>query len=133
MNVTSISLQLASDDPGRLVSFYRDTVGLPVVEGMGDHAFSLGGESVLFLVDHSQVSGPTREPARAILDLHVADFDGEHLRLKAAGVHFSREKGVEYWGGVISTFNDPDGNIIQLIDYRPELAREEGEPAIALV
>jgi predicted enzyme related to lactoylglutathione lyase len=46
-------------------------------------------------------------------------------------VKFIREKGTEYWGGVISTFNDPDGNTIQLMEFKPELAREEGAPATA--
>ena len=130
MQVNSISIQLASQDPGRLMSFYRDTVGLEAVEGMGE-ALSLGGGNLLFLVDHSQVSGPTREP-RAIIDLHISGIEAEHDRLKAAGVQFSRDKGVEYWGGIISTFSDPDGNTVQLIDYRPELAREENAPAPAL-
>ena len=125
MEVNEISIQLASDDPKRLLAFYRDVVQLPVREGMGDHALNLGPGGVLFLVDHSQVAGPTREPARAIIDLHIDDIDGEHERLAAAGVKFTREKGVEEWGGVISTFSDPDGNTIQLMAYRPELASGE--------
>ena len=132
MNPNSISIQLASENPARLVEFYRDVVQLPVDDTMGEIAFKLGPAGTLFLVDHSQVSGPTREPARMILDIHLDGLDAEHARLKAAGVQFTREKGVEFWGGVISTFNDPDGNIIQLIEFRPELAREENEPAPAL-
>ena len=81
----------------------------------------------LFIVDHSEISGPTKERARSILDLHIEDIDEQHERLKAAGVKFGREKGVEWWGGVISTFNDPDGNTIQLIQFKPELAREEDQ------
>ncbi len=132
MQVNSISIQLASPDPKRLVEFYRDVVQLPVDDTMGEVAFKLGDAGTLFLVDHSQVTGPTREPARTIIDLHVSGIEAEHDRLKAAGVQFTRDKGVEFWGGIISTFNDPDGNIVQLIDFRPELAREENEPAAAL-
>lgn len=132
MNVNNISIQLASEDPKRLLAFYRDVVQLPPEEGMGEEAFKLGPGATLFVVDHSQVAGPTREPARAIIDLHLAGLDAEQARLEAAGVKFSRSKGVEYWGGVISTFSDPDGNTIQLIEYRPELAREENAPAPAL-
>lgn len=132
MNVNSISIQLASQDPTALFAFYRDVVQLPLETDMGEHALKLGGGNVLFVVDHSQVAGPTREPARVILDLHVDTLDAEQARLEAAGVNFVRRKGVEYWGGVISTFNDPDGNIVQMIEFRPELAREENEPAPAL-
>jgi hypothetical protein len=35
-------------------------------------------------------------------------------------VKFSRSQGREYWGGVISTFADPDGNLLQLIQFKPE-------------
>lgn len=132
VNVNSISIQLASEDPKRLVEFYRDVVQLPVDDTMGEIAFKLGPAGTLFIVDHSQVAGPTREPARVILDLHLDTLDAEQERLEAAGVRFSRRKGVEYWGGVISTFADPDGNTIQMIETRPELAREEHEPAPAL-
>jgi len=129
MNVTRISLQLASENPQRLAAFYRDVVQLPAQPEFGDHAFALGPAGTLFVVDHSQVAGPTREPARAINDLHLEGLDDEQARLEAAGVSFARSKGVEYWGGVISTFNDPDGNLVQLMEFRPELARPEGEAA----
>ena len=38
--------------------------------------------------------------------------------LEAAGVQCIRRLGQEYWGGIISTFVDPDGNYVQLIEYR---------------
>lgn len=131
MEVQSISIQIASDNPKRMLEFYRDVVGLPVVNDMGDHALQLGPGGVLFLVDHAEVRGSTPNPARVIIDLHVNDLDDQQARLESAGVKFLRSKGVEYWGGVISTFEDPDGNRIQMIEFRPELAREE-ETAAAL-
>ena len=130
MNVTNMSLQLASEDPQRLAAFYRDVVQLPAQPEFGDHSFALGPAGTLFVVDHSQVAGQTREPARAIIDLHLEGLDDEQARLESAGVSFIRNKGVEPWGGVISTFNDPDGNLVQLIQLRPELASlPEGEAA----
>jgi predicted enzyme related to lactoylglutathione lyase len=132
MQVESISIQLASQNREKLVAFYRDVVQLPVDDTMGEIAFKLGAAGTLFIVDHSEVAGPTKERARSILDLHVTGIEAEHERLAAAGVKFSREKGVEFWGGIISTFNDPDGNTIQLMEWRPELAREENAPAVAL-
>jgi predicted enzyme related to lactoylglutathione lyase len=125
MNVSGISIQLASHDPQRLLQFYRDVVQLPVNEDMGDHALHIGPAGTLFLVDHSEVTGPPSDTARVVLDLHIDDIDEQQERLEAAGVKFSRSKGVEYWGGVISTFEDPDGNRIQFIAFRPELARPE--------
>lgn len=131
MEISQISIQLATSNPQRLIGFYRDVVGLPLTEGMGDQSFQIGPAGVLFVVDHSEVSGPTAEPARAIIDLHITGLDAEQERLEAAGVKFLRRKGLEYWGGVISTFEDPDGNRIQLMEYHPELARPEGEAVTA--
>ncbi len=127
MQIREFSIQLASPNPDRLVEYYRDVVGLPLTEGMGDHSFQIGPAGVLFIVDHPEVSGPTVEPARAIIDIHITGIDAEHERLERAGVKFTRDRGVEFWGGVISTFEDPDGNRVQLVEYRPELARPEGE------
>ena len=124
MDITTISIQPASSDPQRLLGFYRDTLKLTPQPEMGD-ALALGPAATLFVVDHSEVSGAVKEPARQMIDLHVADIDQEQARLEAAGVSFCRSKGVEYWGGVISTFSDPDGNLVQLIQFKPELAREE--------
>ncbi|MCL4242755.1 MAG: VOC family protein [Dehalococcoidia bacterium] len=131
MEINEVSIQLASPDPQRLAAFYRDVVGLKPTEGMGDQSFHIGAAGLLFIVDHSEVSGPTAEPARAIIDLHIGGLDAEHERLERAGVKFIRNKGVEFWGGVISTFEDPDGNRIQLMEYRPELARPEGAAVTA--
>ncbi|MEO8539963.1 MAG: VOC family protein [bacterium] len=126
MEITSVSIQLASSEPDRLRDFYRDIVQLAPDE-MGDGSFKLGAGGTLFVVDHSEVSGATKERARAIIDLHITDIDGEHARLEAAGVNFTRCKGLEWWGGVISTFGDPDGNTIQLIQFKPELATANPE------
>lgn len=131
MEISQVSIHLATSNPQRLVAFYRDVLGLQPTEGMGDQSFQLGPAAVLFIVGHSEVSGPTAEPARAIINLHITGIDAEHERLEKAGVTFLRRKGVEYWGGVISTLEDPDGNRIQLIEYRPELARPEGEAVTA--
>ena len=60
-----------------------------------------------------------KDPGRVIIDLWVKDIDAEHARLEAQGVPFSRSKGVEHWGAVLSTFSDPDGNTIQLFQDRP--------------
>ena len=129
MEVTGISIQLATSNVEEMRAFYRDVVQLPPAPDMGDGSFSFGPAGSLFIVDHAEVSGPTKERARAILDLHLTGLDEEQARLEAAGVKFIRSKGVEFWGGVISTFNDPDGNTIQLMEFKPELAREEGAPA----
>jgi predicted enzyme related to lactoylglutathione lyase len=53
-----------------------------------------------------------------LLDFFVDDLAAEQKRLEAAGVKFIRTAGKEPWGGVISTFLDPDGNYCQLIEFK---------------
>ena len=55
-----------------------------------------------------------------LLNFMVDDLAAEQKRLEAQGVKFIRTAGKEYWGGVISTFVDPDGNYPQLIEFKPQ-------------
>ncbi len=127
MNISHAFIQLATHDLPRLHGFYKNIVQLPDREGMGPDSFAIGADTTFSVVEHSEISGATKEPARFILDLWVDDMDAEQERLAGEGVKFSREKGLEFWGGLISTFNDPDGNTIQIIQYRPELATTNPE------
>jgi predicted enzyme related to lactoylglutathione lyase len=119
MKVNTLFLNLTSDQPERLLQFYGDIVGLPKRPDMGEQAFDLGG-AVLGIDGHSQTKGAAKEPQRVLIDFFVDDIESEQKRLESAGVPFIRRQGTEYWGGVISTFTDPDGNYCQLIEYRPE-------------
>lgn len=131
MNISHAFIQLATDDLPRLHGFYKHIVQLPDREGMGPDSFAIGADTTFAIVEHSEVSGRTKEPARFMLDLWVDDVASEQARLKAQGVSFIREKGFEFWGGFISSFNDPDGNIVQLIEYRPELAKIPEEAGVS--
>ncbi len=116
MKVNNFHIQITSEDPDRLRSFYRDTVGLPTVPEMGDGAFAVGGAN-LFVDGHSETRGQTVEPQRMLVDLVVDDVATEQARLEGQGVNFIRREGKEEWGGTISTFLDPDGNYCQLVQY----------------
>jgi catechol-2,3-dioxygenase len=61
-------------------AFYRDVVGLEPDE-VGEGSFKLGPAGTFFVVDHSEVSGPTKERSRVMIDLHVADIDAEQGRM----------------------------------------------------
>jgi predicted enzyme related to lactoylglutathione lyase len=121
MKVNSFVLSVTSEQPERLVSFYRDVVGLPAKPDMGESAFDAGGAS--FMVDgHSETKGGAKEPQRMLIDFFVDDLAAEQARLEGQGVKFIRTAGREEWGGVISTFVDPDGNYGQLIEFEPPAA-----------
>jgi predicted enzyme related to lactoylglutathione lyase len=119
MKVNSVYVQISSSDPQRLQKFYSDVVGLPPQPDSGEGALNMGGTTLGFDA-HSDIGSPTKEPARVLLDLFVDDVAAEQSRLEKAGVRFIRTQGREPWGGIISTFVDPDGNYCQLIEYKPQ-------------
>ena len=104
------------------MDFYRDVVELPLNPDFGEAAFNAGGTP--FMIDgHSATAGLAKEPQRVLISLFVDNLKAEQGRLEAKGVKFTRTAGREFWGGVISTFLDPDGNYCQLIEFKPEEAR----------
>lgn len=118
MKPTSFIVNITSEAPDKLIAFYRDVVGLPPNPNIGEAAFEVV-PGVSFIVDgHSETKGKTKEPQRVLIDFFVDDLAAEQARLKLKGVKFVREEGKEQWGGVISTFLDPDGNYCQLIQYK---------------
>ena len=121
MKTTSFVITVGSDQPEALVAFYRDVVQLTPHPIIGEGAFEIAPGASFMIDGHSEINGKAKEPARVLIDFFVDDLAAEQARLKAQGVKFIREEGAEYWGGVISTFTDPDGNYVQLIQYRPEL------------
>jgi predicted enzyme related to lactoylglutathione lyase len=108
-----------SADADRLRNFLRGVVGLSDDYPDIGNPFLAAGTSI-YASPHSEIRGDTLEPARVILNLFVEDIAAEQARLEAAGVRFIRTQAREYWGGVISTFLDPDGGYLQLIEFRPE-------------
>ena len=119
MKVNTFLINLTSQDPERLKAFYGETIGLDKNPDMGDGAFHAGG-AVIGIDGHSETKGAAKEPQRVLIDFFVDDIKAEQSRLEGKGVKFLRSEGKEYWGGVISTFQDPDGNYCQIIEYKPE-------------
>lgn len=98
-----------------MASFYRDVVGLtPRSDRDGFINFEFG-RMRLTVARHDQVVGETEDPLRVMVNFDVADIHPVHKRLAAAGVAFTRPPEQEPWGGWIATFNDPDGNTVQLM------------------
>jgi predicted enzyme related to lactoylglutathione lyase len=120
MKPTSFIVNITSEEPDRVKAFYRDVLELPPNPEIGDGAFDLLPGLTLAIDGHSETKGKAKEPHRVVIDFFVDDLAAEQTRLKSKGVKFIREEGTEYWGGVISTFLDPDGNYCQLVQYKPE-------------
>ena len=69
---------------------------------------------------HSSVKGRNTDRFRFMTNFDVDDIKQISSSLKSKGVEFLREPEQEHWGGWVATFEDPDGNILQLIEQPPE-------------
>lgn len=109
------SLLIGSEDPDRLVAFYRKLFGEPAYSDGGYTGWLLGTGS-LSIGPHSEVKGRNASPGRLIWNIETTDVKGEAERFKAAGATviaepYSFEGYPDSW---IATFEDPDGNYFQL-------------------
>ena len=115
MNEGVIGVTVWTEDPDRLVVFYRDTLGLKLrgyKEGWANFEW---GDLRLNLGLHERVKGHAQDPYRIMISFGVTDIHYEYRHLSEQGVEFVRPPEQEHWGGWVATFLDPDGNILQLL------------------
>ena len=107
-----------SEDLNRLLPFYRDVLGLTVgIDSPGFVVLGKPGTPALALGTHSEVRGRNADPARHMVGLTTDDVDADWKRLKDAGVEFI-EKPTEYGNVRLATLKDPDGNLVQLLQFK---------------
>jgi predicted enzyme related to lactoylglutathione lyase len=99
---------------GAMAAFYRDVLGLMPRRDREDFISFEWGDVRLTLTVHDQVDGRARDPLRMMVNLAVDDIQAVHGRLAANGVVVTRPPEQEDWGGWVCTFEDPDGNLVQL-------------------
>ena len=105
-----------TDNLEEMTRFYRDVLGLPLHSVHDDFvAFEIKPGVRLNLGTHSRVQGSSRDPFRTMLHLKVNDIHAVVDRLRGRGAVILREPELETWGGWVATFQDPDGNILQLL------------------
>ena len=115
------SVLLGSSNVEAMKEWYSKAFSVTANE-MG--AFPFGGVQ-LFIEQHSEVEGPTQEPARVILNLDVDDCRAMEQQLQQVGATWIRPVEQESFG-LIGTLADPDGNYVQIIQWgaSPESHRE---------
>ncbi len=106
------SLLLGSSNVDQMKQWYRNAFDM-TENDMG--AFELGGVQ-FFIEEHSEVSGPTKEPARVIVNLNVDDARQLESHLADLGTTWVRPVQQESFG-LIGTLADPDGNYLQIIQW----------------
>lgn len=110
------SILLASTEPRRLRSWYELAFDVPADH---DGFLHLGGVGLL-IDGRDDVATRTAEPARVLLNVHVADARATAGHLDSLGVEWVAA--LEYRddaGAWFGTVLDPDGNYVQLIELTP--------------
>ncbi len=117
MRVRELTIMVGTDQPEAMARFYGETLGLERMARFRDPVFAAAGGFIRIL-DHSQISGPTQEPARMQINLFVDDVGREFRRVTAAdpSIRVHRPPERESWGGEVTTLLDPDGNFVQLLE-----------------
>ena len=106
------SILVGSSQVDAMKDWYRACFG-PDENEMG--AFVFGGVQ-LFIEEHSEVSGSNENGHRIILNLDVSGCRDLEAHLNSHGVTWVRE--VEQMPfGLIGTVADPDGNMLQIIEW----------------
>lgn len=99
-----------------MATFYRDTLGLKPRSVKPKFINFEWGELRLTINGDTHLTGPAIEPGRMMINFTVDDIHSTVARLTCGGVCFVREPEREWWGGMVATFHDPDGNTLQLFE-----------------
>ena len=110
------SVMIGTKQAKSMVAFYEKVLGKAadmVDEANGFHGWQVGS-AYLSVLDHSEMSGTTKDPGRIMFNFETAQVKEEFERIKALGAGVIHEP-YEMGGGWIATLADPDGNYFQLV------------------
>ncbi|WP_028927005.1 VOC family protein [Pseudonocardia acaciae] len=126
MHISSTAVSLNVKDPAASSRFLVDHFGF--TEEMADHEHgfaSLSREDVGMNVAFLRIGMPTlpadqrnEHAAGLILAFVVDDLEGELARLQAEGVAITMPLTEEEWGERAFQTRDPNGVIVQLLDWK---------------
>ena len=118
-DLTGVLIHTTADRHRAMRDFYVDALGLsPRSDRDGFVNFEFGSRRLTITL-HDSVRGPTQEPVRIMVNFEVDDIEDTFERLIDHGAPAIRPPSRESWGGLVATSADPDGNVIQLMEFRP--------------
>lgn len=110
-------------DMARCKTFYRDTLGLQVIEHDAEHV-GVQMDNVYFLlleagaaanmISEQELDLKIDGGPRGLLAAGVEDIDATYETLKARGVTFLRPPTNQPWGLRTAYFVDPEGNVWEI-------------------
>ncbi len=114
------SIMIGTMQTKALTAFYEKVLGKAPEMSDPDSGF-FGwqvGSTYFAVLEHSGMSGATKEPGRVLLNFETTQVQEEFERIKALGAKVIRTP-YEMGGGWIATLADPDGNYFQLVTPMP--------------
>jgi CreA protein len=101
-------------DMDAAVAFYRDVMGLTQVRRAGDEWAEFDAGPVRLGLHAAEVP----QPGGGTAVFRVEDLDRARWQLEQRGAHFDEHVGEVEGFARFATFRDPDGNAVQIIEYR---------------
>jgi catechol 2,3-dioxygenase-like lactoylglutathione lyase family enzyme len=123
MNITASALSLTVDDPTASAAFLTEHFGFRErmsADGVVSLARDDAGLDVVFLRRGLEVLPPGQRDQHAtglILAFTVGDLEAELARLTSEGVTITLPLQVEDWGERLFQVTDPNGVVLQLMDW----------------
>jgi len=110
------SILIFSENPEKLVEFYKKVFGADPGWTGGDFSGFKVGDGYITIGPHDKVKGKSQYPERIMFNLETDDVQGEFERIKGLGAKVIADP---YHPGedekmMLATFADPDGNYFQL-------------------
>jgi predicted enzyme related to lactoylglutathione lyase len=110
------SVMIGTKQLQTLATFYEKVLGKPADMVDSENGF-FGwqvGNTFLSVLEHSDMSGNTKDPGRVMFNFETSQVKEEFERIRAVGGSVIRAP-YEMGGGWIATLADPDGNYFQLV------------------
>ena len=108
-----------SRDVARALTFYKDRLGLTLLEEFNHHGMTVyarlqspGSDTTIAL--HLLDRGQTLQTGGVRLYFEIEDLEGAVARLESEGVHFTKPPALMPWGWKHAYLDDPDGHEVSL-------------------
>jgi len=106
---------LKVSDLKKAVAFYGETLGLDKKYEYSSYAgFECGGVEIGLSPGRKESKPQEDAPS---VEFVVEDVDATYEMLKGKGVSFVKEPHDEPWGGRQASFLDPDGNVLEIVQF----------------
>ena len=106
-------------DIDRSVKFYEDVVGLKLAR-RDDGNWALFEAGPVHLALHGAIEGRPFQAGGATAVFKVDDLDTARAALEERGATFAEHVGEVQGFARFASFQDPDGNVVQIIEYAGE-------------